>query len=185
MSIKGSDLVNYVNEQMALVNSGSMTRTEMVINAGYVYDNGKAMFVEFYTELLKAKEILDPTYVSKTEAEDAEYDSLSGTEQELYDAVHDKFGEKWDHEMIMDFISELDDIGIDTPEALDEAYEYQSDSYKAEEEFAEYFVTDILCESIPSIVDGCIDWSAVWSSALTYDYNTIEFDSETFFFRNI
>jgi hypothetical protein len=42
-----------------------------------------------------------------------------------------------------------------------------------------------MCETIPSIVEGCIDWRDVWESSLRYDYNSIDFDGETFFFRNI
>ena len=185
MMITGTTLVDFVNEKTPLINNGSLTRTDMIKDAGYLNDNGTAAYVAFYTELLKAKQTLDPTYISNRDVEDAEYEALSGADQDFYDAIHDMFGVKWDHEMIIEFMDELKDIGIDTPEALDDSYEYQSDSYKAEEEFAEYFVTDVLCETIPSIVEGCIDWSVVWSSSLRYDYITIEFDSETFFFRNI
>jgi hypothetical protein len=55
--LKGDALVEFVNEKMQLVNRNEMTRTEMILDAGYVYDNGKAMYTEFYTELLNAKGI--------------------------------------------------------------------------------------------------------------------------------
>jgi hypothetical protein len=183
--ITGKELVEFVNEWSGLIERGEVTRTDMIKEAGYLNDNGTAAYVQFYTELLNAKQILDPGYVAKRDAEDAEYEALSGVEQELYDAVHEKFGEKWDHEQIMEFMDELDDIGIETPEQLDEAYEWQTDEFGPEAAFAEYFVIEAMCESIPSLVEGCIDWRDVWESSLRYDYNSIDFDGETFFFRNI
>jgi hypothetical protein len=180
IKLTGQSLVTFNEEQFAL----GRTRTEIVIDAGYVRDNGSAEYTEYYTELLRAKQELDPGYLDTKDVEDAEYDALSGTEQELYDAVHEKFGEKWDHEEIIGFLGELEDIGIETPEALGEAFEYQTDSYKAEEEFAEQLVTEVISLGIPSILEGHIDWQSVWDCELRYDYNSFEFDGETFFFRN-
>jgi hypothetical protein len=40
--LKGDALVEFVNEKMQLVNRNEMTRTEMILDAGYVYDNGTA-----------------------------------------------------------------------------------------------------------------------------------------------
>ena len=180
-TLTGDALIAFVNDKMPLVNRGELTRTDMIKDAGYIYDNGTAAYVDFYTELLRAKGI---TPVTNTDTDAAAYDDLSGTEQDMYDAIHEKFGSKWDHEEIMEFMNELDDLGITTPESLDDAYEYQTDSYKPEEEFAEYIVMDVLYAPLPSIVEGCIDWYNVWNSSLRYDYNTIEFDGETFFFRN-
>jgi hypothetical protein len=71
--LKGDALVEFVNEKMQLVNRNEMTRTEMILDAGYVYDNGKAMYTEFYTELLNAKGIKP---VTDTDAADVEYDNL-------------------------------------------------------------------------------------------------------------
>ena len=183
--LTGKSLCDFVDEKTPLIMRGELTRTDMIKDAGYVYDNGKAMYVDFYTELLNSRNILNPNYVAERDAADAEYEALSGVEQDLYDAVNERFGEKWSHEEIVEFMSELDDIGIDTPEALDESVEWQTDEYNPEEKFAEYFVTEAMCESIPSLVEGCIDWQTVWQSSLRYDYNVIEFDGEAYFFRNI
>lgn len=179
--LKGQSLLDFVNERQDLLDQGKITRTELILEAGYVYDNGKPMYTEYYTELLNAKGIIPTT---SRDVEDEAYEALSGTQQELYDSIQDKFGEKWDHEEIMEFMDELDDIGIETPEQLDDAYEYQSDEYNAEKEFAEYFITEVLCTGIPSILEGHIDWDSVWECELRYDYNTIEFDGTTYFFRN-
>ena len=181
--LTGQSLIDFVNEKMQLINRGEITRTDMIKDAGYINDNGTAAYTDFYTELLKAKEVLDPNYVSVRDAEEAEYEAMSGTEQELYDKIVE-FNNKWDHEEITGFMKELNDIGIETPEGFDDSYEYTADSWKPEEEFAEYIVTEVLETSYPSIIEGCIDWQAVWNSALRYDYNTIEFDGATYFFRN-
>jgi hypothetical protein len=181
--LTGQSLIDFVNEKTPIIDA-FYTRTDMIKDAGYINDNGSAAYTDFYTELLKAKEVLDPNYVSKRDAEDAEYDAMSGTEQELYDRLA-AFNNKWDHEEVTDFMKELDDIGIETPEQLDDSYEYTTAGYKPEEEFAEYFVTEVLETGIPSLIEGCVDWQAVWDSALRYDYNTIEFGGDTYFFRNI
>ena len=181
--LTGQSLIDFVNEKTPTIDQ-FYTRTDMVRDAGYINDNGTGAYVEFYTQLLLAKQELDPTYLSNKEIEDAEYEALTGTEQEMYDAVYKKFGEKWDHEVIMDFCSELSDIGIELPENLDDAYEYTSEGYKPEAEFAEYIVEEVLETGVPDIVLGCIDYQRVWDSTLRYDYYTIEFDGDTYFFRN-
>jgi hypothetical protein len=95
-----------------------------------------------------------------------------------------EFNDDWTYEELVEFMNELDDLGINTPEQFDESFEWNTDSYKPEEEFAEHFVTEVYCTSIPDIVQGCIDWQAVWDSSLRYDYNTITLNNDTYFFRN-
>lgn len=175
----GQQLIDYVNE-----NTDHVSRTQLVINSGYVYDNGKPQFVDFYTELLKAKEQLDPSYVSKQEAEDAQYEELDTDTKDLYDAVHDRLGEKWDHEEIMEFIDELDDLGITTFSEFEDAFCYESDGYWAEKEFAEYWVCEVMCEAPSETIAHAVDWQQVWDHNLRYDFNTIETSNGTFFFWN-
>jgi hypothetical protein len=182
VSLKGDALLQHVAEYKELIIRGEKTRTDAVIEAGYVHDNGKPAYVDYYTEVLNAQKIVP---VTNADVEDQVYSNLSGVEQDLYDAIHDKFGEKWDHEDIMEFMEELNDIGIESPEDLDDAYEWQTDEYGPEEKFAEYYVTEVLCAEIPSVIEGHIDWHNVWDCELRYDFNTIDFDNETFFFRNI
>ena len=179
----GESLVQYADEQKPLIERGEKTRTQVILDAGYAYDNGKAMYTEYYTELLRAQGTLPVT--SRDVADDS-YDALSTDEQELYDAIDEKLGEKWEHEEIMEFIDELDDIGITTADALDEAYEWETDSYyNAGKEFAEYFVIEVMDANIPDIVLAAVDWSDVWEHNLRYDYNVIETNNGAYFFRNI
>jgi hypothetical protein len=179
--LSGDSLVAFVDERMPLINRGELTRTQMILDAGYIYDNGKAMYVDFYTELLRARGVVPATM---TDIEDQEYDNLSGEEQDLYDKITDLLGEKWTHEETIEFMDELSDIGIETAEQLEDAYEYTSDEYWAEKAFAEYFCVEVLNAQIPDIVFAAIDWQDVWDHNLRYDYNSIETQNGTFFFRN-
>lgn len=160
-----------------------LTKTEQCLTAGYITDKGKPAYVDFYTEIMNATPIVSDK--NKDAADDAEYDSLDDDKRALYDEVHDRFGEKWDHEQIMEFLEELDDIGIADVSQLEDNYVYQSDDYRAEREFAECWVCEIMCESIPDVVVAAIDWQAVWDHNLSYDFNTIEFDGTVFFFFNL
>ena len=182
--LKGDALVEFVNEKMQLVNRNEMTRTEMILDAGYVYDNGQAMYTQFYTELLNAKGIKP---VTDTDAADVEYDNLSSDDKDLYDKITEMLGEKWTHEETIEFMDELEDIGIETASELEDAYEYTHDSYScyAEKEFAEYFVIEVMNAQIPDIVMAAVDWQDVWDHNLRHDYNSIETVNGTFFFRNI
>jgi hypothetical protein len=179
--LKGDALVEFVNEKMQLINRNEMTRTEMILDAGYVYDNGKAMYTEFYTELLLAKGIKPTT---DTDIEDQEYDDLSSDDKDLYDKITEMLGEKWTHEETIEFMDELEDIGIETASEFEDAYEYTCDEYWAEKDFAEYFVIEVMDARIPDIVMAAVDWQDVWDHNLRYDFNSIETVNGTFFFRN-
>ena len=181
--LKGDALVNFVIEKMQLVNRNEMTRTEMILDAGYVYDNGKAMYTEFYTELLNAKGIKPTT---NTDIEDQEYDDLSNDDKDLYDKITDMLGEKWTHEETIEFMDELYENGINTASEFEDAYEYTHDSYSsyAEKEFSEYWCIEVLDAQIPECVLAAVDWQDVWDHNLRYDFCSIETVNGTFFFRN-
>ena len=181
--LKGDSLLNFVNEKMPLINRGELTRTDMIKDAGYVRDNGSAMYTELYTELLNARGIVPTT---NTDTMEQEYDDMSTDEKDLYDKITDMLGEKWTHEETVEFMEELDDIGINTASDFEEAYEYTHDSYSsyAEKEFAEYWCIDVMDAQIPEIVLSAIDWQDVWDHNLRYDFCYIETANGTFFFRN-
>lgn len=181
--LNGDSLVSYVNEKMELVNRGELTRTDMIKGAGYVYDNGNAMYTQFYTELLNAKGV---TPTTTTDVEDREYDDLSNVERELYDKITDMLGEKWTHEETIEFMDELDDIGIQYADDFEEAFEWEHDSYSsyAEKEFSEYWCVEVMDARIPDIVLAAVDWQDVWDHSLRYDFASIETNNGTFFFRN-
>jgi hypothetical protein len=182
-TLTGDSLVAFVNDKMELVNRGELTRTDMIKDAGYVYDNGKAMYTQFYTELLNAKGV---TPVTDTDTMEQEYDDLSEDKKDLYDKITDMLGEKWTHEETIEFMDELEDIGIYSASEFEDAYEWTHDSYSsyAEKEFAEYWCIDVLDAQIPECVLSAVDWQDVWDHNLRYDFASIETVNGTFFFRN-
>jgi hypothetical protein len=181
--LKGSSLVEYVNDKMPLVRTGELTRTDMIKDAGYVYDSGKAMYTDFYAELLNARGVIPTT---NTDTMDQEYDDMSTDEKDLYDKITEMLGEKWTHEETIEFMEELDDIGINTASDFEDSYEYTHDSYLAyaEKEFAEYFCIEVMGAEIPECVLSAVDWQDVWDHNLRYDFCSIETVNGTFFFRN-
>jgi len=181
--LRGDSLVAFVAERKELIDRGELTRTDMIKDAGYVYDNGKAMYVQFYTELLNAKGVVPTT---DTDTMEQEYDDLSNDDKDLYDKITDMLGEKWTHEETIEFMDELDEIGISSANDFEDAYEYTHDSYSsyAEKEFAEYWCIEVMDARIPDIVLAAIDWQDVWDHNLRYDFNYIETVNGTFFFRN-
>ena len=112
------------------------------------------------------------------------YDNLTDQDRELYDMIEDRCPEftKLDAEQCQEFMDELSDLGITTASQFEDAYFYQTDAWNAEREFAEYITTELNCVELPEYV--VIDWQATWNSALCYDFSTIEFDGETYFFHN-
>jgi hypothetical protein len=176
--LTGDSLVNFVNQEMVNVNRGEVTRTDMILAAGYQYDNGKAMYTEFYTELLRAKGV---TPVTDTDVNEDLYDNLSSDEQALFDAVDEKFGEKWSVEEVIEFMKELDDIGIETASDFEDRF---YGVYDSEKEFAEYFCVEVMNAQIPDIVYAAVDWQAVYDHNLRYDFNCVEFDYGYYFFSN-
>lgn len=181
--LKGDSLVSHNAEWMELINRGEKTRTDMIMDAGYVYDNGKAMYTQYYTELLNARGVVPTT---NTDTMEQEYDDMSTDEKDLYDAITDKLGEKWTHEETVEFMEELNDIGITTASDFEDSYEYTHDSYSsyAEKEFAEYWCVDVMNAQIPVCVYAAVDWQSVWDHDLCYDFHAIETANGTFFFRN-
>ena len=118
------------------------------------------------------------------------FDCLTEETQELYQKIEDMCPEfsKLSGEQCQEFIDELDDIGITTAEDFEDRYYYQTDSWKPEADFAEYYAEEIAC--INQFADAgilsmiVIDWQATWDCNLRYDFFTIEFDGETYFFIN-
>ena len=111
-------------------------------------------------------------------------DVLDDQGRELYDMIEDMCPEfsKLDAEQCQEFMDELSEQGINTAEQFQDAYYYQTDGWNAERDFAEYVTTELGCVDLPHYV--VIDWQATWDSALCYDFFTIEFDGETYFFSN-
>jgi hypothetical protein len=163
-------------------------KSDLVAASGHVRENGKLNFIGFYEALLEAKTEADPNfYVTIQDAtdEDKEYDQLSQSLQRLYDLVHTQLGYSWDHAMILEFMGELDDLGITASNFSDAFYSVISEpNYHWEREFAEEYVTSMECNLEDSMAYASIDWQDVWDHNLTYEFNSIDFDDSVFIFNN-
>ena len=112
------------------------------------------------------------------------YDNLTDQDRELYDMIEDRCPEftKLDAEQCQEFMDELSEQGITTAEQFENAYYMQFDSWNPQADFAEYITTECNCVDLPAYV--VIDWQATWDCNLRYDFFTIEFDGETYFFNS-
>ena len=186
--LAGKELLDYVKA------TNELTHKQRCLGAGYIqadkYEDGtdKPAFTDFFEAIIDAKKAIDDyPVISGADL----YDSLIDEQQELYDAIEDMCPEftKFDAEQCQQFMDELDDIGITTSEQFECAYMYQTDSWNAEAEYAQYYVEEIAC--INQFADAgmlsmiVIDYQATWDCNLKYDMNTIEFDGETYFFQNL
>jgi len=183
--LSGQSLIDYVKD----ATDQGLSKTDMVLGAGYTRElplgGTGAAFVAFYEALLAAKGVDIEAVAAENNAHYVDYSNMTTDQQELYDEVSDLFGEKWTHTQQMEFIQELDDLGIDTAERLTDAFYGYNDEYRAEAYFAEEFMTETGAISEDSPLYSFIEWQQVWDHSLRYDFNTIEFDGDTYFFHNI
>jgi hypothetical protein len=84
---------------------------------------------------------------------------------------------------IEQFMEELESYGITDIEQLEEAY---SGCYRDEATFCEDLMSEMYSsemDALPIWVHHAIDWELVWHQSLRYDYFTVYFDSEYYFFN--
>ena len=117
------------------------------------------------------------------------YDAQDDQYQDLYDTIinHIPFADKWDVDQVIDFISELDDLGIENNRQFEYAYYGHQDGWKAEQNFAQEFYEGMMSNAVQdelAIPLYYVDWQRVWDHSLSYDFSTIELDGDTFFFNN-
>lgn len=178
--LTGAELIAHTEKCL----SSGMNRTELIILAGYVKDDGRAQYVAFYENLLAAKMEANPELYATPEPET--YENLSEESKALYDRLSETIGEKWTHSEQLDFMDLMaEDLGIDTLNAFEDAFYSCSEEYNPEAVFAEEIANELENISKDSIYYHAIDWQSVWDHQLRYDFNTLEFDSCTYFFRNI
>jgi len=164
----------------------SMTKQQQCTGAGYIktLKDGSigCNYTDFYEALIEAKGI-DPN--RDAFADGAWYDKLSTQDKDLYDMIEERCEEftKLSGEQCQEFMDELSDHGITTAEHFEEAFFYQLSTCHDEShlaDFVEYLVTEINGDELPEYL--VIDWQASWYSAYRYDFNTIDFDGDTYFF---
>lgn len=172
-------------ELLAFVDSNqSMSRVELCQGAGYY-----PSFTDFYVAILDARNA-NGDYQEPQQSGADWYDSLTDQDRELYDMIEETCPEfeKLDAEECQQFMDELSELGITTAQQFQDAYYYQTDSWNAERDFAQFCAEEIACLDVTNDAGMgsflVIDWQATWDCNLRYDFSTIEFDGETYFFNN-
>ena len=146
--LTGNDLLNRVNELQAQEPPAKMS--DIVRECGYIKEDGKLAYTDFYTELLTVKGILN---------NDTPENEISEEYQEQYQKLSETYGKD-----AVDAFLELYDE--DDLESFEEAY---YGSYDSEADFAEQFVNDTCDFDVPSFV--VVDWEATWNCNLRYDFD--------------
>ena len=115
------------------------------------------------------------------------YDSKSEDTQALIDEISDRTSYIIDEDEYDAFIEELANYGINDASQFEDRFSQEVEGYgeRVTAEFAEELCESCGYEIQPSFIANCIDWERVWYSALRYDYQTVEFKGNTYFFRNI
>ena len=129
---------------------------------------------------------LSPEFIKAREDFAAWYDSKSEDEQQLIDEISDRTYYIIDEDEYETFIEELNAYGITTAGEFEDAFEAELEGH-SEKIYAEF--SENLCDGLwdikPEFIANCVDWELVWYSTLRYDYNAIESNGNTYFFRNI
>ena len=115
------------------------------------------------------------------------YDSKYEETQLLIDEISDRTSYIIEEEDYDAFIEELANHGINDKQSFEDTFEQEIEGYgeRVTAEFSEDLYESMVEELVPNFLVGCIDWQLVWSTALRFDYQTIEFKGNTYFFRNI
>jgi antirestriction protein len=146
--LTGNDLLNRVNELQAQEPPAKMS--DIVRECGYIKEDGKLAYTDFYTELLTVKGILNNN-------------TLENEISEEYQEQYQKLSETYGKDAVDAFLELYDE---DDLESFEEAY---YGSYDSEANFAEQFVNDTCDFDIPSFV--VVDWEATWNCNLRYDFD--------------
>ena len=111
---------------------------------------------------------------------------------EFMATLNERLGLDDDLDKIKDAAKRLsDELDINTSDSFEDNYYYETDHYDPCTEFAEHYVME-MCDGERLLNDagmmpwliGCIDYEAVWKSALQYDFTEWEFEGVTYFFLN-
>ena len=144
-ALKGSALLTEVSIRTAQ----GMSKADMCLSCGYVRENGKPAFTDFYQAILDARGVI--IQPEELKAEDSDYQEQINELLEDYPA-----------DAIKAFIELYGEDDLDR----------FTDSYQGEmsgAEFAEQLVTDCYCLDVPVFVD--VDWEATWQNLERHDYS--------------
>lgn len=137
-TLTGSELITKVNQ----MRSNNATATEIAIACGYVKENGKAKYTEFYTELLNAKGITSETDEDVNVSDE-------------YRGLADSLLENYSYNAVNEFIELYGEENL----------KYFEDSYMGCYTSCAAFAEDIFesqTNNLPYFIE--IDWEKTWQN---------------------
>ena len=131
---------------------------------------------------------LSPSFVAARTAFAAWYDNLSETKSELVDSICERTYYITEEQEYEDFMTLLDEeFGITTAMDFEDKFEAEFEGY-GESQLAEYASNMVHecyeMQGVPTFVLNHVDWEAVWNCELRYDYSEVQFNENTYLFRN-
>ena len=131
---------------------------------------------------------LSPEFIAARDAFAAWYDALDSDKRELVDSISERTHYIIEEQEYLDFITLLDEeYGIQCAMDFEDKFEAEFAGY-GESQLAEYtenMVTEGYDMSrLPDFITNHIDWEAVWNCELRYDYSEVQFNENTYLFRN-
>ena len=131
---------------------------------------------------------LSPEFIAARDNFAAWYDALDTDKQELVDSISERTYYIIEEQEYEDFITLLDEeFGIQCAMDFEDKFEAELESYGDSQlaEYAENLVSETQDLSrVPAFILSHIDWEAVWNCELRYDYSEIQFNENTYLFRN-
>jgi len=131
---------------------------------------------------------LSPSFVAARTAFAAWYDNLSETKSELVDSIAERTYYITEEQEYLDFIDLLDEeYGITTAMDFEDKFEAEFEGYGGSQlvEYASNMVHECYeMQGVPTFVLNHIDWEAIWNCELRYDYSEVQFNENTYLFRN-
>lgn len=146
-TLTGSELIAKVDQ----MRSENATATEIAIACGYIKENGKASYTDFYTELMNAKGI-----TSETDDEDLKV-------SDEYQGLVDTLLENYSHDAIEQFIE------LYGEECLNHFEDSYMGCYKSGAAFAEE-IFEGETNNLPYFIE--IDWEKTWQN-LSHEYDEV------------
>ena len=131
---------------------------------------------------------LSPQFVAARDAFAAWYDNLNDDKRELVDSISERTHYIIDEHEYEEFIQMLDeDYGITTAIDFEDKFEAEFEGY-GDGQLAEYASNMIdecgYLDRVPDFLKSHIDWQMVWDCELRYDYSEVQFNENTYLFRN-
>jgi hypothetical protein len=131
---------------------------------------------------------VSPEFISVRDAFALWYDSLDTDKQELVDSIAERTYYITEEQEYLDFIALLDEeFGIQCAMDFEDKFEAEFAGYGDSQlaEYAENMVEESgYLDRVPDFLKNHIDFEAVWNCELRYDYSEVQFNENTYLFRN-